>query len=131
MVVPEGGTLLSVQVSVAGSVVHGLRFVSLDVEGEQVTTVGANDGNWQAPFEIAPGRQLVGISGAGGWWIDSIRFHLDDGTTSPRYGGKGGDTDFSLLLAQRNGSWKGQLMGFWGTVGEHLESIGLVFWPVE
>ena len=132
MVIPEGGVLQSVQVSVAGSVVHSLRFVYTDAPGQEHTiTVGQDDGKWQPSFVIPPHRTLVGISGAGGWWIDAIRFHLDDGTQSPQYGGAGGDTDFSLLLAYRNEQWKGRLMGFWGTAGEHLESLGLVFWPLE
>ena len=132
MVVPDGGVLQSVQVSVAGSVVHSLRFVFVDAQGEAHTTnVGPDDGDWQPPFEIPADRLLVGISGAGGWWIDAVRFHLDDGTTSPRYGGTGGDTECSLRLARRNDQWKGRLMGFWGTAGEHVESLGLVFWPIE
>lgn len=132
MVIPEEGSLQSVQVAVQGSVVHSLRFSYTDAQGkERVATVGKDDGNWQAPFAVPPGRTLVGISGAGGWWIDRLVFHLDDGTTSPAYGGGGGDTDFVLLLAQRDGNWKGRLMGFWGTVGEHIESLGLVFWPIE
>ena len=133
LVIPEGGRLASVQVATGGSVVHSLRFRYTDAEGkEQTHLVGDKNGDWQEPFSIPPGRTLVGISGAGGWWIDRLVFHLDDGTTSPAYGGtEGGDTDFSLLLAQRNGKWKGRLMGFWGTVGEHIESLGLVFWPIE
>lgn len=132
IVVPEGGALKSVQVAVVGSVVHGLRFVCSDAQGKtRTTTVGDSTGRWYNPFVIPPERHLVGISGAGGWWIDALRFHLDDGTTSPLYGGAGGDTDFTLLLARRNGAWKGHLMGFWGTTGEHLESLGLVFWPIE
>ena len=132
MVIPEEGRLRSVQVSVARAVVHGLRFVYTDAQGlEHTKTVGPDDGNWQPPFRIPADRQLVGISGAAGWWIDAVRFHLDDGTTSPRYGGGGGDTEFSLLLAQRDRQWKGRLMGFWGTAGDHVESIGLVFWPIE
>ena len=132
LVVPEGGRLSSVQVAAGGSVVHSLRFRYTDADGkEQTHLVGNEDGDWQKPFVIPPGHTLVGISGAGGWWIARLVFHLDDGTTSPAYGGTGGDTDFRLLLVQRDGRWKGQLMGFWGTVGEHIESLGLVFWPIE
>ena len=132
MVIPNEGALKSVQVSVAGSVVHSLRFVYTDAQGEeQVETVGNDEGDWHDPFVVPPGRSVVGISGAGGWWIDALRFHLDDGSTSPMYGGQGGDTDFTLLLAERNGMWKGRLMGFWGTAGKHIESLGLVFWPIE
>ena len=133
LVIPEEGRLSSVQVATGGSVVHSLRFNYTDADGnEQTHLVGDEDGDWQKAFMIPPGRTLVGISGAGGWWIDRLVFHLDDGTTSPAYGGTGGgDTDFSLLLAQRDGKWKGRLMGFWGTVGEHIESLGLIFWPIE
>ncbi len=132
LVIPEAGRLTSVQVATAGSVVHRLRFNYIDADGKaQTHLVGNEDGDWQQPFGIPPGRTLVGISGAGGWWIDRLVFHLDDGNTSPAYGGTGGDTDFRLLLAQGEGKWKGRLMGFWGTVGEHVESLGLVFWPIE
>ncbi len=132
LVIPESGRLASVQVATAGSVVHSLRFNYTDADGRaQTYLVGSDDGDWQKPFLIPPGHMLVGISGAGGWWIDRLVFHLNDGTTSPAYGGTGGDTDFRLLLAQRDGKWKGRLTGFWGTVGEHIESLGLVFWPIE
>ena len=132
MLASEQTTLMSIQVAVVGGVVHALRFVYVDSLAQPHTiTVGDDDDSWQPPFFVPSGRKLVGISGAGGWWIDRIAFYLDDGSVSPTYGGSGGDTEFQLKIAQSNGSWKGHFMGFWGTVGEHVESIGLVFWPVE
>jgi hypothetical protein len=55
----------------------------------------------------------------------------DDGTMSPIYGGKGGDTEFRLLLNQSGGKWTGHLRGFWSLSENAIEALGLIFWPIE
>jgi hypothetical protein len=132
----ERGRILSAQAGLTpnGSIVQALRFEIEDSVGKRSEKIcGPGSGViWAAPFAIPPNRRLVGISGASGWMIDSVRFHLDDGSASPRYGGEGGDTTFRLQLNQdAAGRWKGELRGFWGTAGGALESLGLVFWPIE
>ena len=133
IVVPESGRLKAIRVCTDnGSIVQALEFVSTDTIGQKSKQIIGNPrGKWSEPYVIPAGRTLVGIAGAGGWWIDRLRFILDDGSESPTYGGNGGDTEFRLVLAQRDEQWKGRLMGFWETAGEQLEALGLIFWPIE
>lgn len=93
---------------------------------------GNLEGSPQEKYFVPKNRKLVGIQGASGWFIDSIAFVFDDGSTTPRYGGGGGDLDFSLVLNKKpSGKYLGRLMGFWGSSTNLLETIGLVFWPIE
>jgi purine nucleosidase len=89
-------------------------------------------GAWQPPFKVKKGLKLIGIQGAAGWFIDRISFSFDDKSTTPSYGGTGGDHDFSLQITQSpKGHFRGRVMGFWGSATTQLESIGLVFFPIE
>ena len=132
----EGDILRTVQVGVNRDVnfrvVQALKLVVEDSLGElQELTVGNADAKWEESVEVPEGAELVGISGASGWWIDQIRFHFSDGSVSSTFGGPGGDTDFQLILSQRNEKWKGRWLGVWGTQTDYLESLGLIFWPIE
>jgi hypothetical protein len=120
-------------------VVQALRF-AVQEPGQRTREIVCGDGedaDWNPPFPIPGERQLVGLSGATGWMVDNLRFHLDDGTASPLFGGPGGDTTFQVLLHRdAQGKWKGHLRGFWGTFTQAplprgLESVGLIFWPLE
>ncbi len=132
----EDDQLLSLQTCITpnGSIVKSIKLKVKKKEGNVQNFVfgDTTQGVWQPIFEIKQGHSLVGISGASGWFIDSIRFHFDDGSATPLYGGKGGDTAYQLLLAKdEKGELKGRWMGFWGSYTDLLESIGLVFWPIE
>lgn len=132
----EGDILRQVQVGVNQNpdfaVVQALRMIVEDSTGQlQGLVIGNLDSKWEQVIEVPEGSELVGISGATGWWVDRIRFHFSDGSTSLAFGGKGGDTDFQLVLSQQDGKWKGRWLGFWGTHTDYLESLGLIFWPIE
>jgi hypothetical protein len=134
--VGEKGRVLSVQVAVSNDklrLIKALRFEMTNTQNQRITETCGNESNaeWLPIFMIPDGRQIVGISGASGWYVDNLRFHLDDGTMSPIYGGKGGDTEFRLLLHQSGGKWKGHLRGFWGLSENAIEALGLIFWPIE
>lgn len=126
----DGISLKSLRVCLSKAGIVGGFEISL-ADGSQ-HTFGNIEGTWQKPFEISKDQRLIGISGAAGWFVDSIRFHFSDGSETPLYGGNGGDLDFKLLLnkdGKRN--FKGRWIGFWGSASHSLETIGLVFWPVE
>lgn len=130
-------TLRSIQVCVEKrpgfGIVKGFRIEVGRANGSTKTvTFGNQDGIWENRYLVPTGRKLVGISGACGWFIDNLRFHFDDRSTTPLYGGTGGDTTFQLRLTQKtNGDYKGRFMGFWGSWTQFLETIGLVFYPYE
>jgi hypothetical protein len=87
---------------------------------------------WQAPHKVKKGITIAGISGAGGWLIDNMRIHFSDGTATQLYGGKGGDNTFNISITKdKKGRAKGRFMGFWGSYVDKIESIGLVFFPIE
>jgi purine nucleosidase len=116
------------------NVVKGFEMTVLKKDNIVKTfTFGQNtEGVWQPVFKVKKGIQLIGISGAAGWFIDNLRFHFDDGSMTPQYGGKGGDNDFKLVITKNDkGTLRGRLMGFWGSHTDQLESLGLVFFPIE
>ena len=135
-VLSEGDVLRRIQVGtneeVNFQVVQALLLVVEDSVGQaRELTIGNANSEWKESVEVPEGAELVGISGASGWWIGQIRFHFSDGSASDTFGGTGGDTDFRLLLSQRDKKWKGRWLGFWGTHTNYLESLGLIFWPIE
>jgi hypothetical protein len=67
-----------------GNVIKALRFDVLTATRTTAVTIGASDNaSWQPPYSVSAGRTWSGISGASGWYLDNIRFHFDDGTTTP------------------------------------------------
>ena len=135
-VLSKGDILRGIQVGIyqhnGRQVVQAIRFIVEDSVGKsKEVLVGNTNSEWQDKIDVPDKAAMVGISGASGWWIDRIRFHFSDGSTSLAYGGSGGDTDFRLLLSQQAGKWKGSWLGVWGTHTDYLESLGLVFWPIE
>lgn len=135
-VLSEGDILRQIEVGVYQSdgfqVVQAIRFIVEDTTGQsQEILVGDPNSGRKENIEVPEGAELIGISGASGWWIDQIRFHFSDGSVSSTCGGSGGDTDFRLILSQREQKWKGRWLGVWGTQTDYLESLGLIFWPIE
>lgn len=135
-----GDVLKSIQVYVSDNpstpgfeTIAGFQF-EVEKAGElQTFSFGTVKGVAQEKYLVPDHRKLVGISGASGWLIDSLAFIFDDGSTTPKYGGIRGDLNFRLVLNTKpTGAYLGRLMGFWGSsIRGHLETIGLVFWPVE
>jgi hypothetical protein len=133
-----GTVLRQIEVGTTGNadflVVQCLRFTYTDADGrEQVYTVGRPAGaEFASPYPVPPGGQWIGISGRAGWYIDAVQFHFSDGSVSPLYGGRGGDTTFRTLITQNaDGGYRGELRGIYGHAGELVEVLGLIFWPVE
>jgi hypothetical protein len=137
MAVNENDRLVSIAVCLAtngSDLVRAIRLEVADKQGKtRIFTCGDSvGGKWLTPHKVPSKSQLVGISGSCGWFVDSIRFHFDDGSETPLYGSRsGGDTDYRLVLSRKNGQLKGRFVGFWGTATEYLETIGLVFFPIE
>ncbi len=127
----EGDELRSIQVCTRTEKIQLIAAVHFGYGAGKKAVVGSG-GVCAESFAVKPGLRLVGVSGAGGWWIDQIRFHFSDGSMTPLYGGKGGDHEFRLSLRQKEGQSLGRLSGFWGTMLDGmLESIGLLYWPAE
>jgi hypothetical protein len=112
-------------------VIKGIQFTVERRDEERVFIVGDPNGPWNDPFIVPPGAELMGFSGASGWYIDAIKFHFSDGTVSPQYGGSGGDTFFQLHLGEQNQE-SGRVRGFHGTMSNGaIESLGLIFDPAH
>lgn len=133
-----GHELLSIEVGTTGKddflVVQCLRFEYRDSRGRRRRyVVGRETGADFAPaYRVPKGSRLIGISGRGGWYIDALQFHFEDGSSSPEYGGRGGDTTFRTLMIRRaDGSYPGEIRGLYGNAGELVEVLGLIFWPLE
>jgi hypothetical protein len=127
-------TYITVRLNEARNVVKGFKISILksDYSKQDFYFGSAEGGIVEQPFVVKKGLQLIGISGAAGWFIDNIRFHFSDNSQTPLYGGNGGDNDYKLMLSKgKNGKYRGRLLGFWGSKTNQLESIGLVFFPIE
>lgn len=128
--------LLAVRVNLTPAplyVIRALAFRIRRADGQiHEVRIGEVSGEWQEWHKVPAGARLSGVSGASGWYLDALQFHFNDGTSSPRYGGSGGDTDFQLILNPRNGSERQFIRGFHGTYTDFgLETIGLIFDPAE
>jgi hypothetical protein len=115
------------------NLVKGFQFFFRRGTRADTLTVGSTDGVWEPTFSLRPDQSVVGVAGAGGWYLDRIEFLLSDGTQTPNYGGRGGDVDFRLSVHRRaDGSYASELRGFWGTRHEgRLETLGLLHMPLE
>ncbi|MEM9327992.1 MAG: hypothetical protein AAGA85_20165 [Bacteroidota bacterium] len=132
--IDEGDALKSVQVYLGErDIVGGFELELLKEAGKLETfSFGDITGAPQEKYLLNTNKKIIGIRGASGWYIDNLQFVFDDGSMTPRYGAQGGDLDFSLVLNRNpEGQLKGRLMGFWGSHTHYLETIGLVFWPIE
>lgn len=129
----ETDVLSSIQVFLSErNIVSGFQFHVEKKDGDSIYSFGNFSELPQAKFIVPADRRLIGISGTSGWFIDSIAFVFDDGSTTPKYGGSGGDLNFRLLINKKpTGEYLGRVMGFWGSYTDVLETIGLVFWPIE
>lgn len=87
---------------------------------------------WQKTYVLSANKEIVGISGAAGWFVDRLQFHFSDGSSTPKYGSSGGDLSFELFINKdKNGNLKGKFLGLWGSHTHAIETLGLVFWPIE
>ncbi len=129
----EGDNIKAIQVFLSErQIVTGFTLDVVKDQDVKTFSFGNIEGIPQEKYHVSGSKKLVGIKGASGWFIDSLLFVFDDGATTPKYGGNGGDLKFSLVLNQKpTGEYLGRLMGFWGSHTNLLETIGLVFWPVE
>lgn len=134
---PSGVRLLAVQANTQPDglrLLHALRFEVAAEDGRRhVELIGEPRGAWSAPHPVPPGATLTGLSGTGGWWVDSLQFHFSEGSQTPRYGGAGGDYAFEQSVTRRAGDPTGEVRGLWGTLSTNgfLESIGLLTLPAE
>jgi purine nucleosidase len=134
--IDEGDQIQSLRVCLNKdqNIVKGFEINVLKKDNKTVSyTFGnVNNGVWQKEFIVKKGLELIGIKGAAGWFVDRVGFVFSDGSTSPIYGGKGGDNDFTLSITKDgSGRSRGRFMGFWGSSTDYLETIGLVFFPIK
>jgi hypothetical protein len=128
---PPGQQIQSLQVNLGpNGLIRGFRF---QIHGAlKPSLIGHAEGNWQETFVIPPGHELVGISGASGWYFDALQFHFSQGLSSPIYGSEGGDTAFDLRIKAGAAGNAGRIRGFYGRYDETgLESLGLIFDPAD
>jgi hypothetical protein len=134
--IKPGSSIVGIQVNLGPAPLHivrGIRFKLAQSGGDpHIVLIGHVDGEWQEWHELPDNQKLTGISGASGWYIDAIRFHFANGEPSPRFGGPGGDTAFSLSLMNENGTSHGRIRGMHGTLAEEgIETLGLIFDPAH
>lgn len=121
--IPIGGKLISLQVK-SGRLVDGIRFVYEDSQGNRTSIYqGGPGGSWNESYVLGANVHLVGISGRFGSYVDNIRFHCSDGSTSELFGGDGGSYDYNIQLDRDD-----KFAGFIGRYGRVIDAIGLQYW---
>jgi hypothetical protein len=126
-----GGTLQAIRVCTHAEVpvIASIHFRYQTTLGRSALASIGEGGTCAAEYMVPAGVTLVGFSGVGGWYIDQLRFHFSDNSTTPTYGGTGGDHEFSVTLRKKEDKRVGRVAGFFGTQdGGKLESLGLLYW---
>lgn len=99
IVFEESDVLNGIQVFLSEhKVVTGFQLEVEQEKGTKIFSFGNTSSIPQKRYCVPSNLRLVGISGASGWYIDSLAFTFDDGSSTPRYGGVGGDVNFRLEL---------------------------------
>jgi predicted flap endonuclease-1-like 5' DNA nuclease len=101
-------------------VVNALQidFASADGQPDGRSPVGGLGGEHHV-FYLDEDEYLTGISGRAGWYIDSLRLHTNK-RVSPRYGGTGGERDFTFDAPAGY-----EISGFFGRSAWYLDALGV------
>ena len=121
----QGARVVELQVH-SGEYVDSVQLVYMLGDGR--TAMGAlhgGPGGQLAVFHLDADEYLIGASGRGGEFIDSIEFQTNKRTT-PTYGGNCGRRDFRVDVPPNS-----QITGFAGRAGQYLDAIGLTFTPLR
>ena len=127
MTVPAGCRIRSITFKV-GDYVDQVRVVYEDADGKPHETEGGGPGGkeWLEPLEIPNGVQIVGITVRSGRVVDSVTVHLSNGDKRTFSGTKAqGNKSEVLMLPKRGGKYVGKVVGFFGTRGDKMDSIGI------
>ena len=90
LVFNEGTQLSSIKVR-AGKWINHLEFTYRRASGHSYSlNIGGVGGKSYAPFKVPSGAKLTEVNLRCGVYVDSIQFRFSDGSTSPKYGGGGG-----------------------------------------
>jgi hypothetical protein len=125
MEVPEDARILEVNVF-AGDSVDALQVTYILPDGRTLSSPRyGGSGGQRRVFRLDSDEYITGVSGRYGDYIDSLRIQTNK-RTSPVFGGRGGNRDYSLELASGN-----YAVGFIGRAGDNLDAIGLTYLPLE
>jgi hypothetical protein len=122
---PPGARISAVRVY-SGDYVDGLQLVYTLSDGR--TTEGALHGNRSGrrnDFNLDANEYLIGISGRYGKYVDSLTIRTNR-RTSPAYGGRGGEKEFSVQANTGN-----MVTGFSGRSGKYLDAIDINQAPIS
>lgn len=117
---PNGAKLCVIHVN-SGLFVDGIQLVYSGTDGVLVELphVGGK-GGLHHTVTLDADEYLVGISGRCGRYVDSIRFHTNKRTTD-RYGGHGGDEEFSFEAEAGS-----EVVGLFGRAAWFVDQIGII-----
>lgn len=119
--IPQGARISEVRVQ-AGGMIDGIQAVyTLQNGRQQEGQFHGGRGGRGNVFRLDSDEYIVAISGRYGENVDSLTIRTNK-RTSPTYGGRGGDRDYSVQVP--SGS---MAIGFIGRSGQRLDAIGLVY----
>ncbi len=122
---PSGARISAVRVY-SGEYVDGIQLVYTLANGR--TSEGAlhgNRGGRRNDFNLNSDEYIIGLSGRYGRYVDSLSIRTNK-RTSPAYGGRGGDRDFSVQAGTGN-----MVTGFSGRSGKYLDAIDINQAPIS
>jgi hypothetical protein len=123
--IPLGAIISEIRVS-AGQTIDSIQAVYILKDGRRLEgpAHGGNGGNLSV-FRLNPGEYITGLSGRYGKYLDSMSIQTNQ-RTSQVFGGSGGDRNFTISIPNGN-----MMVSLTGRAGERLDSIGLLFAPIE
>jgi hypothetical protein len=126
----EGCSIVSIDLCTT-TLIKAIRLHCADKDGKK-QVLEAGSGHSPCWTKMSIPAPIIGLQGTSGWYIDSLQFMLNDGSSTLPLGGSGGDVRFNLSIHQRSNIWQGTVVGLWGFADHQgIESLGLVFWSVE
>jgi len=123
-------SILATEDIVGVAIQHGRRIEQIVLiyadakKGHQMESIGNDDGEWSI-IQLEKGEFITYVTGRAGTLIDQISFHTSLRRTFGPYGGPGG-VPFELNIPSN-----AKVIGFTGTAGPSIHSIGLIYRTYE
>ena len=99
----------------------GMEVYYLDNYGQQQILRLGKPSGVHGSFAVPRGARLTAISGQAGRFLNSIRFHFSNGTSTQQFGGNGGSRNYHISIPDN-----ARFLGFYGGYGDYIDRLGMI-----